>query len=228
MVYKCLIVDDEALARELVATHLAQLDDFEVVASCANAMEARRILQQQKIDLLFLDIEMPLLKGTTFFKGLSEKPRVIFTTAFRDYAVEGFELNAVDYLLKPILFDRFLQAIDKFVASLQVETGQIEESKNYIYVQSQRKNIKVLLDEIRYVESVKDYIRIHLLESTLMVKYGISAFEQQLDRRFLRIHRSFLVNTDKVTAFTRQDVEIGSTEIPIGESYKDEVLNKLH
>lgn len=228
MVHKCLIVDDEALARELVATHLAQLDDFEVVASCANAMEARRILQQQKIDLLFLDIEMPLLKGTTFFKGLSEKPRVIFTTAFRDYAVEGFELNAVDYLVKPILFDRFLQAIDKFVASLQVETGQIEESKNYIYVQSKRKNIKVLLDEINYVESVKDYIRIHLLESTLMVKYGISAFEQQLDRRFLRIHRSFLVNTDKVTAFTRQDVEIGSTEIPIGESYKDEVLNKLH
>lgn len=227
MKYKCLIVDDEALARELVATHLAHLADFELVASCANAMEARAILQQQNIDLLFLDIEMPLLKGTTFFKGLAEKPKVIFTTAFRDYAVEGFELNAVDYLLKPILFDRFLQAIDKFTASLDREPGQIPESKTYIYVQSKRKNIKVLLDEILYVESMKDYIRIHLIEGSLMVKYGITAFAQQLDRRFLRIHRSFLVNEDKVTAFTRQDIEIGAIEIPIGDAYKDEVLNRL-
>lgn len=227
MKYKCLIVDDEALARELIATHLGHFEDFELVASCANAMEARTILQQQKVDLLFLDIEMPLLKGTTFFKGLAEKPRVIFTTAFRDYAVEGFELNAIDYLLKPILFDRFLQAIDKFIASLDREPEQKQQPNNYIYVQSKRKNIKVLFDEILYVESLKDYIRIHLLEGTLVVKYSISAFEQQLDQRFLRVHRSFLVNTDKVTAFTRQDVEIGAIEIPIGDSYKDEVLNRI-
>lgn len=227
MKYQCLIVDDEALARELIATHLGHLEDFEVAASCANAMEARTILQQQKIDLLFLDIEMPLLKGTTFFKGLTEKPKVIFTTAFRDYAVEGFELNAVDYLVKPILFDRFLQAIDKFTTSLERQTGQDLEQKNYIYVQSKRKNIKVLFDEILYVESLKDYIRIHLTEGKLMVKYGITAFEQQLDQRFLRVHRSFLINMDKVTAFTRQDIEIGAIEIPIGDSYKDDVLNRI-
>ncbi len=227
MKYKCLIVDDESLARELIATHLGHLEDFELVASCANALEARAILQQQKVDLLFLDIEMPLLKGTTFFKGLTDKPRVIFTTAFRDYAVEGFELNAVDYLLKPILFDRFLQAIDKFMTSLDREQEQRQPSKNYIYVQSKRKNIKVFFDEIQYVESLKDYIRIHLLEGNLVVKYGITAFEQQLDQRFLRVHRSFLVNTDKVTAFTRQDVEIGAIEVPIGDSYKDEVLNRI-
>lgn len=227
MKYKCLIVDDESLARELIATHLGHLEDFELVASCANALEARAILQQQKVDLLFLDIEMPLLKGTTFFKGLTDKPRVIFTTAFRDYAVEGFELNAVDYLLKPILFDRFLQAIDKFMMSLDREQEQRQPSKNYIYVQSKRKNIKVFFDEIQYVESLKDYIRIHLLEGNLVVKYGITAFEQQLDQRFLRVHRSFLVNTDKVTAFTRQDVEIGAIEVPIGDSYKDEVLNRI-
>ncbi|PHN04316.1 LytR/AlgR family response regulator transcription factor [Flavilitoribacter nigricans] len=225
MPYQCLIIDDEALARELIATHLEHLDEFVVVAACANALEARTILQQQKIDLLFLDIEMPLLKGTTFFRGLTEKPRVIFTTAFRDYAVEGFDLNAVDYLVKPILFDRFLQAIDKFKSSLGALTDQTP--REHIYVQSNRKNIKVLLDEIQYVESLKDYIRIHLRQGTLVVKYGLAAFEQQLDQRFVRVHRSFLVNKDKVTAFTRQDIEIGSIEIPIGDSYKDAVLNSL-
>ena len=225
MKYKCLIVDDEALARELIATHLAHLDDFEVVAACANALEARTLLQQQTVDLLFLDIEMPLLKGTTFFKGLSEKPRVIFTTAFRDYAVEGFDLNAVDYLIKPILFDRFLQAIDKFIGSL-TDKGK-GAPKEYIYVQSNRKNIKVILDEILYVESLKDYIRIHAHNGKLVVKYGLTAFENQLDQRFLRVHRSFLINRDKVTAFTRQDIEIGDIQVPIGEVYKDQVLNAL-
>lgn len=227
MKYKCLIVDDEALARELIATHLAHLDDFEVVATCANAMEARTVLQQQSVDLIFLDIEMPLLKGTTFFKGLSEKPKVIFTTAFREYAVEGFELNAVDYLLKPILFDRLLQAIDKFIASMDGPSGEEQLPKNHIYVQSNRKKVKVVLDEINYVESLKDYIRIHLTQGNLMVKYGLSAFEQQLDHRFLRVHRSFIINVNKVTAFTRQDIEIGTVEIPIGESYKDQILKKL-
>lgn len=227
MPYQCLIVDDEALARELIATHLAQLDNFTVVGSCANAMEARSFLQSHTVDLLFLDIEMPLLKGTTFFKGLAEKPQVIFTTAFRDYAVEGFDLNAVDYLLKPILFERFLQAIDKFLAAVDRQTEQINESKTHLYVRSNRKNIKVVFDEIVYIESLKDYIRIHLTQETVIAKYGLAAFAKNLDQRFIRVHRSFIVNRDRVTAFTRHDIEIGTLEIPIGENYREEVLRSL-
>ncbi|MEL7119577.1 MAG: LytTR family DNA-binding domain-containing protein [Bacteroidota bacterium] len=227
MSYKCLIVDDEELARELVATHLSILDDFELVASCANALEARTVLQKETIDLLFLDIEMPILKGTDFFKGLENKPKVIFTTAYRTYAVEGFNLNAVDYLLKPILLNRFLQGIDKFLASVQAESSMSKLFADHIFVKSNKKNVKILLKDVLYIESVKDYIRIHTPAQKWMVKGGITAFATQLDRRFLRVHRSFIVNMDQVTAFTKQDIEIGNLEVPIGESYKEEVLRKL-
>ncbi len=227
MSYKCLIIDDEALARELVATHLSILDDFELVASCANALEARAILQKEKIDLLFLDIEMPILKGTEFLKGLENKPKVIFTTAYRNYAVEGFDLNAIDYLLKPILLDRFLQGIDKFLASVQANSPMGKSVADHIFVRSQNKNVKILLKEVLYIESVKDYIRIHTSAQKWMVKGGITAFTTQLDTRFLRVHRSFIVNIDQVTAFTKQDIEIGILEIPIGESYKQDVLRRL-
>ena len=227
MKYKCLIVDDEELARELIATHLSVLDDFELVASCANALEARTILQKETIDLLFLDIEMPILKGTEFFKGLENKPKVIFTTAYRNYAIEGFDLNAVDYLLKPILLDRFLQGIDKFLASVQVNSPIGKLFADYIFVKSHKKNVKILLKDVLYIESMKDYIRIHTPAQKWMVKGGITAFANQLDRRFLRVHRSFIVNVNQVTAFTKQDIEIGTLEIPIGESYKQEVLRRL-
>ncbi len=227
MAYKCIIVDDEELARELLARHLAHLDEFELIASCANALEARTVLQQETIDLIFLDIEMPLIKGTEFFKSLEKKPKVIFTTAFRNYAVEGFELNAVDYLLKPILFDRFVQAIDKFLESIRLNSHKETAPKTHIFVRSNKKNVKVLLENILFIESIKDYIRIHCIDEKWMVKFGITAFEQELDKRFLRVHRSFLVNTDKVTAFTKQDIEIGNIEIPIGESYKNQVLKRL-
>ncbi len=226
MPYRCLIIDDEALARELLETYLAELDDFEWVASCEDALAARQVLQQEKIDLLFLDIEMPVLKGTAFMRGLNDPPKVIFTTAYRDYAIEGFDLNAVDYLLKPIEFDRFFAAIQKFSAIVQPNTHQ--SGPAFIYVQRNKKYIKLPLADIRYIESLKDYILIHLEQEQLKLKYSISAFQEKLDQRFLRVHRSFLVNTDKVTAFTKQDVEIGKKEIPIGDFYKATVLQKLH
>lgn len=226
MPYRCLIIDDEALARELLETYLAELDDFECVASCEDALAARQVLQQEKIDLLFLDIEMPVLKGTAFMRGLSDPPKVIFTTAYRDYAIEGFDLNAVDYLLKPIAFDRFFAAIQKFSAIVQPNTHQSRPT--FIYVQRNKKYIKLPLADILYIESLKDYILIHLEQEQLKLKYSLSAFQEKLDQRFLRIHRSFVVNTDKVTAFTKQDVEIGKKEIPIGDFYKATVLQKLH
>ena len=230
MKYKCLIIDDEDLARELIETHVSQLDNLEIVASCSSAIQAHKILQNETVDLLFLDIEMPVLKGTDFFKNLTRKPKVIFTTAYRDYAIEGFELSAVDYLLKPIVFERFFKAIEKFIESVKPSAQNIEKPSedNFIYVQSNKKNIKVLFDEVNYIERIKDYIRIHLKDaSTIIIKHGITAFETKLDNRFLRVHRSYLVNKDHVTAYTKHDIEIGKIEIPIGDFYKKNVLKNL-
>lgn len=230
MIYKCLIVDDESLARELIETHLSQLDNFKLIASCSSAIAAHKILQSETIDLMFLDIEMPVLKGTDFLKTLKHKPKVIFTTAYRDYAIEGFNLNAVDYILKPITFQRFFQAIEKFTNTNKSKVRESESSKNqsaYIFIQSKKKNIKVFFNDINYIESIKDYIRIHLQDSSIMIKHGITSFEEKLDTRFLRIHRSYIVNSTKITAFTKQDVEIGKIEIPIGDFYKAKVLQHL-
>ncbi|WP_233783285.1 LytR/AlgR family response regulator transcription factor [Flavivirga eckloniae] len=230
--YKCLIVDDEELARELIQTHLAQLSDFELVASCASAIEASKILQQEQIDLLFLDIEMPVLKGTDFFKSMINKPKVIFITAYRDYALDGFELNAVDYLLKPITFSRFFNALEKFKAHHLVtlnseKTIQNEQQAAHIFVSKNRKKVKIAFDNILYVESIKDYIKIHLADELITIKFGISAFEKELDTRFIRIHRSYIVNRDKITAYTKHDVEIGKIELPIGDNYKKNILDSF-
>ncbi|HAS46991.1 MAG TPA: DNA-binding response regulator [Microscillaceae bacterium] len=229
MTYKCLVVDDEELARELIVDHLSKLEEFELVAACASAIEARTILKQQRIDLMFLDIEMPVLKGTDFFKHLLQPPRVIFTTAYRDYAVEGFELNAVDYLLKPITFDRFFKAIDKFLnqqlpsppATSNVPSTTAKAT--YIFIRKDRKQVKLFLHEIVYIESLKDYIQIHETNQKHVVKYSLVSFISLLDHRFLRVHRSYVINVDKVTAYTKHDVELGPIEVPIGENYKQTV-----
>jgi len=226
--YKCLIVDDEELARELIATHVSQLPDFEIVAICASAIEANTVLKNETIDLLFLDIEMPVLKGTDFLKNLVHKPKVIFTTAHREYAIESYELNVVDYLLKPIVFNRFFKAVEKFLdTQIVVKESTKTAELTHIFVQSNKKNIKVNYDEILYIESIKDYIKIHTTDANLIIKHGISAFEDKLDDRFLRVHRSYIVNSQKVTAYTKQDIEIGDIEIPIGDLYKKSALEKL-
>ncbi|CAM1343107.1 LytR/AlgR family response regulator transcription factor [Tenacibaculum amylolyticum] len=233
MRYKCVIVDDEKLARGLIQTHLSQLDDFELVASCGSAIEASKILQEETVDLLFLDIEMPVLKGTDFFKNLVYKPKVIFTTAYRDYAVEGFELNAVDYIVKPITFQRFFNAIEKFRTlqrnskTVSVTEAITTQKDAFIYIRKERKQVKVYLDAILYVESLKDYIKIHLGAENHVTKSSISAFEEKLDNRFIRIHRSYIINKDKITAYTKNDVEIGTIEIPIGDNYRNNLMKLL-
>ncbi len=230
-IYKCVIIDDEELARNLIKNHLSQLDGFELVATCETAIEASRVMQQQPVDLLFLDIEMPVLRGTDFFKNLIAKPSVIFTTAYRDYAIDGFELNAVDYLLKPITFGRFFKAIEKFLAMQVNDLSQFSipiqsEKPNYIFIRKDRKQVKVFFNDILYVESLKDYIKIHLSDQNHLTKQRISSFLELLDSRFYRVHRSYIVNKDKITAFTKHDIEIGTIEIPIGENFKH-VLSKL-
>ena len=176
---RCLIVDDEPLAIELLETHLAMLDSLDVVATCSNAIKALEVLQQHDIDLMFLDIQMPMLTGIEFLKSLKQAPKVIFTTAYRDYAIESYELDVVDYLLKPISFDRFFKAINKYfqlsVSTSIVQTTApaihtIENEKSHLYVKINKKHHKVLFHQIQYIESFKDYIKIHTEGGELIMK----------------------------------------------------------
>ena len=221
--YRCVIVDDEALGRELIATHLSKLGQFELIASCASALEAAPYLNQDKIDLLFLDIEMPVLKGTDFYQSLHHKPDVIFTTAYRDYAVEGFELEAVDYLLKPIVFARFFKAIERFLAGKNKSTITPTpiDSREWFFVREDRKDIKIHIADILYVKSLKDYVQIHTIKAVHTIKDTLYAFENRLNQDFVRIHRSYIVNRRHVTAITKHDVEIGNIEVPISDKYRD-------
>ncbi len=232
MSIKCIIIDDEPLAIQIIEQHLEKIPDLVLTASFQNPLEAFELLKTTKVDLLFLDIQMPLLTGIDFIKALDNPPAVVFTTAYRDYAIESYELNIVDYLLKPISFKRFFKAINKFrkLAQIQVSNNLPEEvspTNDHIYVNSNKKYVKVLFGHITYVESLKDYIRIHTSDDTIITKDKISEFEKKLPGQFLRIHRSYLVNVSKISAFTAKDVEIGSAEIPIGDSYKKEVLLHL-
>lgn len=231
--YRCLIVDDEALARELLETHLAHLDQFELVASCASAIEASQYLNTKTVDLLFLDIEMPVLKGTDFYQGLKEKPAVIFTTAYRDYAVDGFELAAVDYLLKPIVFSRFFRAVERFLAARSQSNGALLSTNgllrpspppDHVFVRVDRKDVKLTLARVVYVQGLKDYVKIHTDRETYVVKSGVAAMCERLGDDFVRVHRSYIVNRNKITAVSSHDVELGRIEIPFGERYRDDAM----
>ena len=232
---RCLIVDDEPLAIQLLQSHVEQVPNLELVTTCDNALEAFEVLKSESIDLLFLDIQMPMLTGVEFLKSLASPPKVIFTTAYRDYAMEGYELNIVDYLLKPITFERFFKAINKYFEITQatappVPVNVVETAptiNDHLFINVNKKYHKVRFADILYVESIKDYLRIHTDVEPLTTKEKISDFIEKLPDQFIRIHRSFIVNKDKVTAFTATDVEIGPTEIPIGGNYKMQVMEAL-
>ncbi|MCX7553654.1 response regulator transcription factor [Marinicella sp. S1101] len=229
MSIKCLIVDDEKLGRELIATHLKQLPECELIGSCASAIEASQFLQENSIDLIFLDIEMPVLKGTDFYQGLSHKPAVIFTTAYRQYAVDGFELEAVDYLLKPITFARFFKAMERFKKTLyqSVPTSIDTTASKHIFIRANRKQIKLQLDDITHIQALKDYLQIHTTNGTHITKDTMKSFLQSLPPEFLQIHRSYIVNKNHVTAFTSHDVELNKIEIPIGETFQNHIKTQL-
>ncbi len=226
--WKCLIVDDEPPAVKILESYIEALDYMEVVGTCNNAFRALDILNSVKVDLMFLDINMPKLLGTQLLKTIQHPPKVIFTTAHKDYAFEAFEMDAVDYLLKPISFERFLKAVNKFCQINTTESTVSANGPGFLYFRVDRKMVKVYLKDIIYIESFKDYVIIHRQnENDLKVKYTISSVENMLPQRlFLRIHRSFIVSIKKVTAFSSHDVEIGKMELPIGKSYPD-VFKKL-
>jgi len=229
---KCIIVDDEPLAINIIKEYIAQIPQLALVTTCADAIQAYQALNEDSIDLLFLDIEMPQLNGIDFIKSLANPPAVILTTAYRDYALESYEIAVVDYLLKPISFSRFFKAVTKYLStSNKITTSQatptFSNQSGSIYVYANKKNIKVYFNDILYLESIKDYVRIHTTGKNIITKDTMSKYEILLPNSFIRIHRSFIVNSAKITAFTPHDIEIDEKELPIGTSYKKRIIELL-
>ncbi len=214
--YNCIIVEDEPLSAEILTDYIKQGPFLELRSVCVDAIYAMEILQKEKIDLLFLDIHLPRIKGLEFLESLRNPPPVIIVSAYKEYALEGFELNVIDYLLKPVRFSRFLKAVGKL--HQQQPTPSLPR----------KKKVKVFLDEILYIESLREYVRITTKEKNILTKFQLSRIEELLSQNnFLRIHRSFIVAKDKINAFTTVDVEINNKQIPIGRSYKELVLAQL-
>jgi len=230
---KCLIVDDEPVAREIIESHLSKIEQVSVAGSCKSALEAFQKVSTEPIDLIFLDINMPEISGLSFAKSINKKTKIIFTTAYREYAIDGFDLQAVDYLLKPISFDRLLQSVNKFLnenkpLSIKEIKEIVHEKSDSIFVRSDRKMIKIHFSEIRYIESLSDYIKIHLADKIVVTRETISNIESKLPQKdFLRTHRSYIVSLNKIESFTNEYVEIGNKQISISRSFKDAVLERL-
>ncbi|WP_369995496.1 LytR/AlgR family response regulator transcription factor [Winogradskyella sp.] len=227
----CIIVDDEVIAREIIASHLSQIDNIVVAAQCKNAIEAFNFISNNTVDLVFLDINMPEISGIAFAKSINKDIKIVFTTAYRDYAVEGFDLQAVDYLLKPIAFERLLKAVNRFFDvnndSKNTNTKVIDPN-DFIFVRSNRRMLKVDFSDILYVESYSDYIKIHLENETIVTRETISAIEAKLPKtKFIRIHRSYVICLSKIQSFTNEEVTVNRKALPISRSYKKEVLKHL-
>ena len=232
----CLVVDDEPPALEVLKNYIASVHSLELAATCIDAVEALNFLQKHAVDLLFLDIQMPQILGTDFIRTLKHPPKVIFTTAFRKYAVEGFELDAVDYLLKPISFERFLKAVNKVMDTslpstdnnfnVPAKPGNLADE--FISLRCDRKNLKVALNDILYIESLKDYIKVVTVNKTIITKQSISTIEEMLPKEnFIRIHRSYIVVLNKIESYTNDLIGIGKQELPISRSYRLQVENLL-
>ncbi len=226
---KCLIVDDEPIAQRILEGYIADLPDLMLIDKCKNALEAREVLRQKTVDLLLLDIEMPKLKGLSFVRTLSSAPAVIVTTAHREFALESYELEILDYLLKPISFERFLKAINRYkkVKFTALRPAKEPHSDKVIYVKSERKTVKINCADIHYIEGMSNYIKIHTHEQVYIVYASLSNILLDLGESFLRIHKSFIVNKDKVNAFTTDSLELGGQQLPIGRSYQEVVLQQL-
>ncbi len=226
---KCMVVDDEPLAIRVLEKHIMKVPDLELVATFDNAIDAGHFLQNERIDLLFLDIQMPVVTGIDFIKNTRIQPKVILTTAYREYALEGYELDIIDYLLKPISFIRFYKAINKYRAlhttiATNIQSPQMDKTSDHIFVNSNKMMIRIAFNDMLFIDSIKDYVRIHMKNDTIITKDKISSFVQRLPSTFMRVHRSYIINTEKIAALTAKDVVLlGGMEIPIGASYKEKM-----
>ena len=232
MTIRCLTVDDEPLALKVLENYIGRVEILVPVAFCRSAIEALNIMQKEKVDLLFLDIEMPKMSGMAFLKSLPTPPLTVFTTAYREYAVESYEYNALDYLVKPIGFDRFMQTVNKAYDAIYSPTLPVPEpdkaDEKFITLKSGKKTYRISLEKVQYVESFKDYVVVHTATENITCYQHISHIEQALPQdRFLRIHRSFIVPIDKIYAFNATSVTIADTDLPIGRTFKDQVMKAL-
>jgi DNA-binding LytR/AlgR family response regulator len=230
-----IIVDDEPLAQDVLETYIEKIPDLNLVGKCSNALEANDMLKSQSIDLMFLDIQMPQLTGIDFLKTLSKPPMVIFTTAYPNYALDGFELNALDYLLKPISLERFMKAVNKALEQFELqsrESGEAlsgEDDPNFIFVKADKKLVKVKYDDILYIEGLKDYVIIRMDADRVITLQTMKSLESKMPQdRFKRIHRSYIVNLDRINAIVGNMVEViekkETKHLPIGKNYRDELL----
>lgn len=230
---KCIIVDDEPMAREILENHLKRIEAVEIKGLCKNAIEAFNILNTQDIDLIFLDINMPEISGLSFARSINKNMKVIFTTAYREYAIDGFDLKAVDYLLKPISFERLIQSIEKFKnesLSFRPENSfnMASEKTNFFFVRSNRKMIKINFDDLQYIESLADYVKLFVNDTAIITRETITSIEAKLPtKKFLRVHRSFIVSIDKIDSYTQEYIEIQQKAIPISRTYKTDVRQRL-
>jgi DNA-binding LytR/AlgR family response regulator len=234
MKLRCLLIDDEPPALKVLASYISSINGLEIVGQCKNAIEALDVLNQHTVDVIFLDIKMPKILGTEFLKNLSHPPKVIFVTAYRDYAVEGYELDAVDYLVKPVSFERFFKAITKLNRMMGQDT--ITTSYDYksnpeafVYLKVDKDMKKIFISDIVYIESWKDYVKLFLVTGkNILVKQTISAMENLLsEHKFMRVHRSYMVSLNKISGYNGLSVQLDTKEIPIGRLYKQAVMEKL-
>lgn len=231
-VIKCMVVDDEPIARDILKNHIGSTPGLELLKSCMSAAEAYEGLYQHQIDCIFLDIQMPVITGTDFLRSLRNPPFVVFTTAYQHYAVEGFELNSVDYLLKPITYERFYQAVQKVRERLKSVNSNKEPAlappAEYIFIKQDSKLVRVDFRQIRYIEAEKDFSSVYLPEKRLLAGMHLKMFEAMLPPElFVRVHRSFIINLSGVTSINGNMVELGKDQIPIGANYKEELFKKL-
>jgi DNA-binding LytR/AlgR family response regulator len=230
--YNCMIIEDEPLASEVLQDYIKQVPFLKLVCCCTDAFYAMESLQKFDIDLMFLDIHLPKMKGLDLIKVLNNPPKIIITSAYQEYALQGYELNVIDYLLKPIEFSRFLKAVNKIAQNKEIAlparlvAGSAERA--YLFFSVGKKKVKVFLDEVLYIESMKEYIRVNTKNKSVLTKFKLSQVDELLrENNFLRIHRSFIVAKDKIEAFSATEVELGGKRLPIGRSYKELVQGAL-
>ncbi|MFO7868436.1 MAG: LytTR family DNA-binding domain-containing protein [Bacteroidales bacterium] len=225
---QCIIVDDEPLARDIIIEYAAKIPYLQVVAECANAYEASVALQQHEVSVMFLDIQMPDINGMKFLETLEHKPYVIFTTAYADFAVEGFEKNAIDYVLKPISPERFLQAVTKVKQLLDLHEHTAHAERDYMFVKVEYHTVKVNFKDILYIEGLKDYVKIYTLQGMIMTLLNIKNIMAKLpSSQFMRVHKSYIVSLSAIEKIERNRILCGEKRVPIGDAYKDAFYERI-
>lgn len=230
--YKCLIVDDEPPARDILHRYVRDTPMLEFYGEYGNALQALQALNDHPVDLLFLDIQMPKISGIELIKTLKTPPRIILTTAHEQYAIQAFDLDVIDYLLKPIRFDRFLKAVTKALSYQTTPTPAIPQKTTsdspVLYVRENRKMVKIMLEDIIYIESLRDYVRIFTITGPVITKYSMAAMEAMLPgHAFMRVHRSFIVAIKRISAFSPEALQLGPHQVPVGKIYRQLVLKAL-